>query len=162
MSQFTSTLAELHTQLTRRFDHILQLKNTPALTVDSDAHYAIFRLAQLVATEFPSAEQELSWSRESITYSLPYTWQDINPHWLVECPSLVASYDEVLQAPDANVVVSSDSAALLVERQFIVDSTVARVFIRSQLPPEDFGLLQSLGKVTTEVEPEYTRTVLSC
>lgn len=164
MSQFTDAILESHKQLTRRFDHLLTLRNQPTPTVDADAHYAIFRLAELVATQFPSADNLFPWQKESLSYSLPGPWQkDAMPYWLIECPRLQASYDDLLAADDALTSVGNDGQPFLfVSREFIVDSTKARVTIEAYLPTADAALLRLIGKLAEEYHSGHTSTVLTC
>jgi hypothetical protein len=163
MSQFTKSIIEQRLHLTKRFDALLRLRNVDPATLDSDAHYAVLKLAQLVATQFPSAEPMYSWTHELISYHLPAPWETTqDPHWLVECPRLEASYDEVLAADDAILLVSSSGASLSVRRQFRVDDTIAAVNIEARLPASDEAVLRMIGKIEDIIEPGYTRTTSTC
>lgn len=163
MSQFTSTISDLRKALDRQFDNLLILRNTPSATVDHDAHYAILRLAELVAKEFPSAEPMFSRSIEYLNYRLPAFWQrDTDPCWLVDCPRLTTTYDELLMAPDATAAIGSEAPFLFVVREFRVDYLLARVTVEARIPAEDVTLLQAIGKVQEEFHPSYTSTTLVC
>jgi hypothetical protein len=163
MSQFTKSITEQRAHLTKRFDALLRLRNVDAATLDSDAHYAVFKLAQLVATQFPGAEPMFHWTHEQISYHLPPPWEtNQDPHWLVECPRLEAPYDEVLAADDAILFVSSSGASLSVRRQFRVDDTIAAVNIEARLPQADEAVLRMIGKIEDIIEPGYSRTTSTC
>jgi hypothetical protein len=163
MSQFTEAIRTQRAQLIARFDALLRLRNIDPETLDRDTHYAIFKLAGLVAQEFPNAEVKYHWTRELITYHLPTPWEtQQDPHWLVECPRLEAPYDEVLPAPDAILLVSSSATMLSVRRQFRVDDIIAAVNIEAEVPPEDIVLLRAIGKIEDVLEPGYVRTTSTC
>jgi len=163
MSQFTKSINEQRATLTKRFDAVLRLRNVDPQTLDRDAHYAVFRLAELAATEFPSASPQYTWTREHISYSLPQPWEtNADPHWIVECPRLTADYDEVLQADDATLLASDSGATLSVRRQFRIDDVVASVYVQADLPPDAEAVLRLIGKIQDVLEPAYTRTTSTC
>jgi hypothetical protein len=164
MSQFSTSISSLRKQLISRFDAILCLRNADPETLDRDAHYAVYRLAADVAHEFPSADVEVRWSRETISYYLPPTWDtNTDPHWLVDCPRLVVDYNEALDnAPDATLCAGSSGSYLQFSREFRVDNTVARVYICAYLPTSDEMLLRAIGKIADIEEPAYTRTTSLC
>ena len=163
MSQFTTSITEQRKTLVKKWDDLLRLKNVDPRTLDSDAHYAVFKLAQLVGTQFPSAVEQYHWVKESISYHLPQPWEtDSDPHWRVTCPPLEADYDELLQCDDAILLARSDGASLSVTRQYRVDETVATVVVAARLPAADEAVLRMIGKIEDIVEPGYTRTTSTC
>lgn len=159
-----SDLRAQHQSLRRRYDHLLYLMNCDSLTVEADVHYAIFKLAQLVATEFLEAEPLFQWSTEQVKYVLPQSWQsDLSPHWAVTCPRLTASYDSLLPASGVRLNLShGGDGYLFLDREFIVDSVIATVTLEAKVPPEDMDLLLSLGKIQEETTSPETRIYLNC
>ena len=163
MSQFTKAITAQRLALTKRWDALLRLRNVDPKTLDSDAHYAVFKLSQIIGKQFPSATEQYHWVHETISYHLPQPWEtDSDPHWRVTCPPLEADYDELLQCDDAILLARSDGASLSVTRQYRVDETIASVIISARLPTEDEATLRSIGKIEDIVEPAYTRTTSTC
>jgi len=162
--QLLSTLKAQHNELVRKYDHVLFLMNQSPTTVEADMNYAIIRLAELVARQFPEAEPMFSHTREQPSYHLPRPWEkDISPYWEVECPRLVASYDNLLLQPDVSLNLDySGNAWLYLERQFSVDSVKARVTLEAQVPAEETCLLRSLDKIQEETTSPETRAYFAC